>query len=123
MGDRTDALNALSWPQLQKVASANEVEASKKDAILDELEQVDELKVPEDEDIVAVFKDPSAVEKKQDEPKSVPPKGERRKIEDVNARGDWVDPFSGLRVYYESVVCQQSGARRDGDYAVLPERG
>jgi hypothetical protein len=45
--------------------------------------------------------------------------GERRPIEHFSARGDWEDPFSGLMVYYGNDICTQSGARREGDEAVI----
>lgn len=43
----------------------------------------------------------------------------RKPITEVNERGDWVDPHSGLRVHHSARVCVQSGAQRDGDVAVL----
>jgi hypothetical protein len=42
----------------------------------------------------------------------------RKKIETVTARGDWVDPFSGLQVYFGDDINPTNGARRDGDEAV-----
>lgn len=44
--------------------------------------------------------------------------GKKRKIERVTARGDWLDPFSGLMVHHSSDRCSESGAVRDGDHAV-----
>jgi len=44
---------------------------------------------------------------------------ERRSIERFSARGDWLDPFSGLMVYYGSDRCEQSGAVREGGEAVV----
>ncbi|MGH2878944.1 MAG: hypothetical protein ACRDK4_04970 [Solirubrobacteraceae bacterium] len=43
----------------------------------------------------------------------------RRPIAHVTERGDWLDPFSGLTVYYGADTCRRSGAVRDGDEAVL----
>jgi hypothetical protein len=53
--------------------------------------------------------------------KAAAPKSGKRKIEKFTERGDWLDPFSGILVYYGSEVCEQSGARRDGEYAVLAD--
>jgi hypothetical protein len=43
----------------------------------------------------------------------------RRKIEHVNERGDWTDPFSGLVTFHGNDRNPQSGAIRQGDTAVL----
>lgn len=43
----------------------------------------------------------------------------RKPIEEIDKHGNWTDPFSGLRVYHSTDVCEQSGAQRDGDEAVL----
>jgi hypothetical protein len=51
--------------------------------------------------------------------KEAAPKSGRVKIEKFTERGDWLDPFSGILVYFGADVCEQSGARRDGEYAVL----
>ena len=50
-----------------------------------------------------------------------------RPIEHRAANGDWIDPFSGLRVTEGSLACTQSGAVRDEDFEtarvlVSPER-
>jgi hypothetical protein len=43
----------------------------------------------------------------------------RRKIEHVNERGDWTDPFSGLVTFHGNDRNPQSGAIRQGGTAVL----
>ncbi len=44
---------------------------------------------------------------------------ERKTIATVTARGDWVDPFSGLTVAVGNEVNPTNGVRRDGDEAVM----
>lgn len=39
-----------------------------------------------------------------------------RDITERAANGDWVDPFSGLRVHEGSLACTQSGSVRDEDF-------
>lgn len=80
------------------------------------LEQAKELgiEVPADAtkaDIEALLPAPEPAEGKRKE--------ERRKIETVSERGDWLDPFSGLTVAAGNEVNPTNGARREGDEAVL----
>lgn len=64
---------------------------------------------------------PLTNEERIEQIKAAAPKSGKRKIEKVTERGDWLDPFSGILVYFGSEVCEQSGARRDGEYAVLED--
>jgi hypothetical protein len=152
MSDRTDTLEKLAWPDLQKLAHANGVTATKKadilkaldaidgpvqglgdtsalDAALDQTPGPDPAVTPAAEDEPAparhapVDEQAAQLEQAANEEKRTKIPGDRverrRPIIEVKPGAYWVDPFSGLKVRDGSPVCEQSGAHRDGDEAVI----
>lgn len=126
MSERTDVLDDLSWPDLQKVAAANDVTATKKREILAGLRALDEIKgLPDPSESGAEGAPDEAAENETRKKLDGNRIERRRPITDVVERKYWVDPFSGLKVRDGSPVCEQSGVHRDGDeaYLIVPSWG
>lgn len=107
------------------VATAAELDIPvPEDAVKDEIVRVIEAArsaEPQEQNGDAAGVPQGAPEAAQDADTSDPATGlieQRRPIETIRGNGDWVDPFSGLRVHRDNKVCTQSGAVRDGDTAV-----
>lgn len=76
---------------------------------------------PDEAPVEAPQPDPLAnmpVEERVEQAKEEAKRG-KLPIEHFTNRGDWEDPFSRLIVPFDVEVCPESGARRDGDFAVL----
>lgn len=114
-----DELGKLNNPQLEELlGDAVPTEGSGKDGNV----------VKSDLVAAVLARQEASAPPADDQPPAPPPtdevsgSGNRRKIQRITERGDWLDPFSGLMVHHSAEVCLPSGARRDGDFAVI-EKG